>query len=103
MENETPSGLGLLGAGRDVAGLPFFPLPSPLFLQGMVAPMFPIYPLSPSRGLMGTPVCCNKLAQDPGFRMLQEVSNVLKMKDIRSFLIRLPKSSTNPITMRGHP
>lgn len=52
---------------------------------------------------MGTPVCCNKLAQDPGFRMLQEVSNVLKMKDIRSFLIRLPKSSTNPITMRGHP
>lgn len=41
MENETPSGLGLLGAGRDVAGLPFFPLASPLFLQGTVAPTFP--------------------------------------------------------------
>lgn len=52
---------------------------------------------------MGTPVRCNKLAQDSGVRMLQEVSNVLRMKDMRSFLIRLSKSSTNPVTMRGHP
>ena len=51
-------------------GIPLLPLLARLLLQGLVAPMFQMSLWSLSQSLTGTPLCCNKLAQDPRVKTL---------------------------------